>query len=124
MVGKRPIGLLTALVRLWERCRIFEVRAWKVKAYRPYNSAARGRSAQDSVRHQSVACEAAASQGHAVYADLYDLTKAYEAVPLENVWRAGLKMHFPPEILRLEIEALAAARTVVVNGAFAEPIET
>ena len=74
--------------------------------------------------HQSVACEAAASQGHAVFADLYDLTKAYEAVPLENVWRAGLNMHFPPEILRLEIEAFAAARTVVVNGACAEPIDT
>jgi len=33
-------------------------------------------------------------------------------------------MHFPPEILRLELEAFAAARTVVVNGAFVEPIET
>ena len=33
-------------------------------------------------------------------------------------------MHFPPEILRLEIEAFAAARTVVVNGACADPINT
>ena len=101
-----------------------EVRAWKARAYRSYNWAARGRSAQDAVWHQRVACEAAASQGHAVYADLYDLWKACEAMPLENVWRAGLKMHFPPEIFRLEIETFAAARTVVVNGACADPINT
>ena len=52
-------------------------------------------------------------------ADLYDLEKAYEAVPLENVWRAGIQLHFILDILRLELEAFAAARTLVVDGACA-----
>ena len=83
--GKRPIGLLTALVRLWERMRIREVRAWKAAAFRDYNWAPRRRSAQDAVWRQSVHCEAAAWRKHDAIADLYDLEKAYERVPLENV---------------------------------------
>ena len=122
--GKRPIGLLTGLVRLWERIRIHEVRAWKTIAYRGYNWAARGRSAQDAIWKQNMTCEAAAAEGRTAIAKLADLRKAYEMVPLENVWRAGLKMHFPPWILRLELEAFAAARTVVVNGAYANPVDT
>ena len=47
--GKRPVGLLTALVRLWERMRIREERQRKTTAFRDYNWAARGRSAQDAV---------------------------------------------------------------------------
>ena len=59
-----------------------------------------------------------------VIASLYDLVKAYEAVPLENVWRAGLKLHFPLDVLRLELEAFAAMRTVIVDGACADPVHT
>ena len=55
---------------------------------------------------------------------MYDLVKAYEMVPPENVWMAGLKLHFPPDILRLELEAFAAARTVVVGHAFADPVQS
>ena len=33
--GKRPIGLLVALIRLWERARVLEVRQWKATAFRP-----------------------------------------------------------------------------------------
>ena len=47
--GKRPIGSLTALVRLWERLRIHEVRNWKAVSFRDYNWAAKGRSAQGAV---------------------------------------------------------------------------
>ena len=122
--GKRSIGLQTSLVRLWERTRVLEVRAWREKNFREYNWAAKGRSAQDAVWKQSVTAEAAAWLDHDVYAQLFDLEKCYEMVPLENVWRAGLLMHFPPEILRLELEAFAFARTVVLNGACAEPVST
>ena len=31
--GKRPIGLLVALIRLWERARVLEVRQWKATAF-------------------------------------------------------------------------------------------
>jgi len=95
------------------------VRHWKATAFRSYNWAAKGRSAQDAVWKQSIISEAAAAKGYDVIADLYDLEKAYEAVPLENVWRAGIKLHFPLDILRLELEAFAAARTLVVDGACA-----
>ena len=84
---------------------------------RAYNWACKGRSAQNAVWQQSVRNEAAAFHGHASLSNLLDLVKAYEMVPLENVWRAGIKMHFPLEILRLELEAFSAARTVLINGA-------
>ena len=58
--GKRPIGLQTSLVRLWERTRVMEVRAWREKKIREYNWAAKGRSAQDAVWKQSGMAEAAA----------------------------------------------------------------
>ena len=60
------------MLRLWEMLRTREVRQWKAIAFRDYNWAARGRSAQDAVWRQSIQCEAAACRKHEAIADLYD----------------------------------------------------
>ena len=44
--GRRPIGLLPALDRLWEKGRRPVVAKWRAEVMRPYNWAAKGRSAQ------------------------------------------------------------------------------
>ena len=99
-----------------------EVRNLRETNFRDFNWVARWRSAQDAVWRQSVCVEAATQRGHVTIADLTDLVQAYEMVPLENVWRAGLKLHFPPDILRMELESFEAARTLLVNGVCSDPV--
>jgi len=36
-----------------------------------------------------------------------DLVKAFEMVRLELAWMAGLRLHFPPMVLRLVLESFA-----------------
>ena len=45
-------------------------------------------------------------------------------VRLELVWEAGIRLGFPPVILRLVLEAFAFARRLVFNGALSEATVT
>ena len=53
-----------------------------------------------------------------------DLVEAYEMVRLDVVWKAGVRMQFPLEILRLTLEASAFSRVLKLGKAFADPIDT
>ena len=57
--GRRPIGLLAAIVRVWERIRKPVVATWRKSVERPYNWAAKGRSPQAAAWHHSLRAEAA-----------------------------------------------------------------
>jgi len=46
-----------------------------------------------------------------------DLTKAFESVPLHEVWRRGVLMKFPLKILRLGLELCCAPLHLTCNGA-------
>ena len=120
--GTRPIGLLPALVRVWERIRKPDVAIWRRSVERPYNWAAKGRSPEDAVWRQALKAEAAQSRGEESGALLLDLVKAFEMVRLELVWYAGIKLRFHPVLLRLVLESCAFARHLVMNRAIAEPI--
>ena len=122
--GRRPIGLLPALVRLWEKIRKPVVAAWRCSVERSYNWAAKGRSPQAAVWKQALLDEAAAARGLESAAALVDLVKAFEMVKLELVWRRGLILHFPPVVLRLVLESFAFARMLSLNGAVAEAVHT
>ena len=45
-------------------------------------------------------------------------------VKLDLVWRACLRLHFPPLILRLVLEAFSFARHLALNGAVSKGILT
>ena len=120
--GRRPVGLLASLVRLWERVRKPVVAGWRCTIERSYNWAAKGRSTEAAVWKQSIQAEAARASGLEPAACLIDLVKAFEMVKLELVWRFGLDLHFPPVLLKLILEACAFARHLVFQGAVAEAV--
>ena len=122
--GRRPIGVLATVTRIWESMRKPVVWQWRAKHTRPYNWATAGRSAEAAVWGQALRDEVARAKGKACGAVLYDLVKEYEYVRLELVWEAGLQMEFPAVILRLLMEIYAFVRTLVYRGALADGIET
>ena len=122
--GRRPIGLLPGLVRIWERLRKPVVEVWRRSVERDYNWAAKGRSAQTAVWRQALRDEAAIARGKMTAATLVDLVKAFEMVKLELVWRQGLALHFPPLVLRMVLESFAFARMLSWKGAVAEEVHT
>ena len=121
---RRPVGLLAALVRAWERIRKPVVARWRTTVERSYNWAAKGRSTEAAVWKQSLQAEAARARGLESAACLIDLVEAFEMVRLELVWRVGLELHFPPVLLRLILESCAFARHLVFQGAVAEAVFT
>ena len=122
--GRRPIGVLPTIVRVWERARKPIVQAWLDQNTRDYDWATRGRSAEGAAWHMSVLDEAAAANGLASGATFMDLAKAFEHVSLHHVWRAGVKHKFPLVVLRLVLEAFAFSRRLCYKGAVSEPIES
>ena len=122
--GRRPIGLLPTMVRVWEKLRKPVMESWRTTVVRSYNFAAKGKSSETAAWLQAHKAELTASKGGFSAAVLYDLVKAFEMVRLELVWAAGLRMHCPPTILRLELEAFAFVRRLMCQGVVAEPICT
>ena len=80
--GRRPIGLLPTLVRVWEKLRKPVMRSWKLTVFRAYNYADKGSSSQLAVWKQALQAEASAIAGGSAAALLVDLTKAFEMVRL------------------------------------------
>ena len=122
--GRRPIGLLPAIVRIWERARRPIVQSWRLTVERSYNWAAKGRSPEDAVWHQALRGEIAKADGLHGASALVDLVKAFEMVKLQLVWRAGLRLHFHPVLLRMIMEVFALARRLVLDQAVSDPIVT
>ena len=73
--GRRPIALLAALVRLWDRVRAWRVRQWRRENARKYNWMVEGRGARRAVWAQSVLQEAARQRGLSSACVLVDLVK-------------------------------------------------
>ena len=122
--GRRPIGLLPALVRLWERARRPVVAAWRATVKRHYNWASKGRSPQVAVWKEALCSEAAAAQDLQTGAVLIDLVKAFEMVKLELVWYAGIRCGFPAAMLKLVLESFSFARRLKCGGAYSEEFNT
>ena len=115
--GRRPIGLVASLARLWERVRKPELVRWRGIFTRDYNWMVRGRGAARAVWAQSVQ-EEAAKQGHRkTTAILYDMVKAFEQVPLVSVWEAGLAAAFPRRMLKLGMELCTFKRRLTYKRA-------
>ena len=115
--GKRPIGLIASLPRIWARVRRPYVRRWREAAGRQYNWMDRGKGASRAVWVQSVMEEAARQRGLASGAVLLDLVKAFEQILLAEVWQAGGRNGFPTALLRMSLECCAFKRRMVFRNA-------
>ena len=93
--GRRPIGLVDGLCRLWELARRPLVRRWRAEHTRKYDYGGRGRTSTDAVWLQALHDESAEVLGRASSTVLWDLCKAFESVPLGRVWARGLAEKFP-----------------------------
>ena len=122
--GRRPIGLLATLVRIWEKLRKPLVVEWRQQAQYDFNAAANGESSERAVWRQSLLAEAAVARGDATAGVLVDLVKAFEQVHLSLVWHRARELHFPVPLLVLILESFAFARYVAVGKAVAAPIYT
>ena len=123
--GKRPIGLICSLPRIWARVRRRQVREWREEHFREYNWMSKGRGARRAVWVQSVMEEAARQRGISSGAVLIDLIKAFDHLLLKEVWSAGLLHGFPVVLLRLSLECSTFKRRLVFRGACShEAVET
>ena len=122
--GRRPIGVLNALIRLWERARKETTDQWRRTCTRNYDWMSPGRGAERSVWAQTLYEEAAAAKGLATASIFLDLVKAFEQVILAQVWKKGCAHGMPVEVLALSLEACAFTRRLTYRGAVSEPAET
>ena len=88
--GHRPIGLIVGLLRLWARARKLEATRWEEENQRDFFWAGKGKSATDSVHHQTVRAEAALADKRENASVLLDMVKCYEKIR-HIVLRPGLK---------------------------------
>ena len=75
---RRPIGLLAALPRIWERLRKPDLLQWRQKCSREYNWITKSKGSERAVWAHSVEEEAARFEGRTSTAVLVDLVKAFE----------------------------------------------
>ena len=122
--GRRPIGVLATFIRVWEAMRKPVIWRWRTAIARPYNWAAKGRSAEAGIWCQSIKDEVARGVGQHCGAVLFDLVKAYEMVKLDLIWHHGMKRRFPGRILRLVLESFAFTRYLVFRQAVAAGADT
>ncbi len=116
--------MLASFVRWWERVRRPHVRMRRGRQKRNYDWARRGRTAQAAVWRQALFDEAAAGEGLGSATILVDLEKAFERVRLADAWTEGLRLGFPPVLLRATLEIFAFARVLTMGGARAEAVHT
>ena len=99
--GRRPLGILSTVVRIWERTRKLAVQERFRTRRRSFGWATQGKSAESAACQQCLLDEAATADGLSCATTFVDLTKAFEMVRLEDTWKAGVHFGFPLIPLRL-----------------------
>ena len=122
--GRRPIGILPTIVRLWERARKPLAQKWLRANRRPYDWATQGRSSEAAAWQCSLIDEAAKGQDLQSAAVFVDLTKAFEQVRLSDVWLSAKRHGFPLRLIRPALEAFSFARRLCYHGAISSPVHT
>ena len=122
--GYRPIGIETAVLRLWGRLRRPAVRAWELaKAGRQYFYGCAGKSSVGSVWQQQLTAEYAAATGQQHAAILIDLEKCYELFRHADLIRRFLAGGLPASIARLCIASFQLRRYICIAGACSSCVE-
>lgn len=114
--GRTPIGLVDGICRLWEFTRRPAMRAWHSRCEREHDYGAKGRTSTDAVWCQSLCDEATEAGGLAAATTLISLTKAFECVPLEHVWRRGLAMGINPHLQCLALVISRFSKHLALHG--------
>ncbi len=117
--GRRPIGLLPGIIRLWMRARLNVARSWQTEHDRPYFYAGPGRGASAAAWRQAARAELAQTSRYLCFAGSYlDMVKAFERVPHDWLVKQAAKHGYSLIVLRLSIQAYRLGRAVGINGVF------
>ena len=114
--GRRPIGLLPTLVRVWMRVRGPIIRKWREALARDDVYGGPGKGAQRAAWMQAARAELAHMRSRCYGVVLVDLVKAFERVPHHLVAQAAHRRCYSSWILRLSLDAYRMARAVVIDG--------
>ena len=114
--GTRPIGLFTALYRLWSKARQQIAARWASCHDRPFFAADKGRSTLDPVWRHGVRSQCMFARGGHTASVGMDARKFYESMSREELARQSVKHDNDPTILPVALEAYRMGRTVTYNG--------
>ena len=121
--GKRPILFFRSAYRLWGRWAQARVKTWAVDALQHYalNNQA-GRRPGDAIWRNQVRAQMAEDTGLSFGEVFWDMAKAFDRVPREQLLRIALARGYPPSILRLSLLSYEWARRIVNGPLVAAPI--
>jgi hypothetical protein len=108
--GKRAIGLMSFILRLWFRIRRPEHVAWEMSHSRCSTVGVRGNTCEQANWDQCFTDEHALARGLASGSVLVDIRKCFEFVNHLALYREAAFQDYPWQLLRLEIRAFRSER--------------
>ncbi len=121
--GHRPIGLFPTPIRVWMRARVILARTWEAQNALPSVFGGKGMGAQRAAWEAAFIAEMAARRNLEHIAALLDLVKAFEMVSHKELIAAGVRLGYPPKLLKLSLAAYRLMRAVGVDGIFADLVQ-
>ena len=115
--GKRPIGLLASILRIWGKLRRSYANEWERDNARSYFWGGAAKGAEQCVWHQALRSEWASGAGQCSASALLDLAKCYEKVKHGLLADKCQQHGFNAIVARLAISLYAGPRRLVANGA-------
>ena len=101
--GRRPIGLIPALPRIWSRVRRSIAKEWEKPKSRAYLYGGAGMGADVAAWKQFARAELAAVSGRQYSQGLLDLVEAYERIPHWVLLREAQRQGYPIWVLQLAV---------------------
>ncbi len=120
--GRRPIGILPTMYRLWAAVRKPLLHEWERQWARAFFAAARGKSAADATWHRALRAEHATLLGASAGSILWDLRKCFEHGDHSLLAAEAEALGFPMAMARLATDMYAAERRLCLDGAFSRPV--
>ncbi len=121
--GRRPVGILPTLYRVWAAIRKPLLHAWERNWSRNFFAAGRGKSATDAAWHRALRAEHAALVGASAGSILWDLRKCFEHGRHSVLAREAEALGFPMAMARLATAVYSAERRLCLDGAMSRPVK-
>ncbi len=120
--GRRPIGLLPSLYRIWAKIRAGEVRDWERKWARDYFAAGPGKSAEAAAWRSALRAELATASNASSASVLWDLLKCFEHGQHFLLASEVEAVEFPMALARMSSEMYKAERRLVLDEAVSQAV--
>ena len=115
--GFRPIGIFSAVYRVWGKARRPYCVEWEAKNQRDYYASGKGKSPTDAVWRQALLAETTVTDSDQVAASvLWDVSKFYEQFRHDWLRERAARAHFPAALLELSLHMYSCARHLVLGG--------